>query len=528
MEQSNRLSDPDEIRRLVNEQVEAERSQYMASGDRDGPETSGVSSISREAITDALSRNEDGDASLYVELHHDLFCYDTAANLWYRYGPHHWRNDVLNDAMRGIDDVIEVYLQEAARLSWAQVNAIRSGRSEEAIAIGKSRSDFLKRIAVLQTITRKEHVLELARTGTDSLAISGEEWDRDPWLLGVQNGVIDLKTGELRPGKQQDYIKTLSPVNYYGLDTPSPMWSQFISDIFENNQDLAIYIQRLLGYGLTGLTNYHVWPIFYGPQGRNGKGTMIETVKLVLGDLAHKTRSEMLLQARFPPTRGSADADTLAFRGKRIIWASETNEGQSVNTSLIKELTGADTLNARAPYGKRAVEFSPTHLLILLTNNRPKAPADDDPLWDRIHLIPFNIRYVDDPRAPNERPADHDLPEKLKAELPGILAWLVKGCLQWQEKGLAPPDIVKMSTLEYRHDEDEVEQFIDEICVRNEDAFESTGKLFNAYKQWLSAPGKELSMKKFSNQLVAKGFRRDDEGRHTIFHRIGIKAETEV
>ncbi len=369
-----------------------------------------------------------------MELHRGSFCHDSAANLWYRYGPHHWRNDVLNDAMRGIDGVIEVYLQEAARLAWAQENALRSGRIEEAKAIGDERTTFLARVNKLQTITRKEHVLELARTGTDSLAISGEEWDRDPWLLGVQNGVIDLQTGELRPGRQQDFIKTVSPVNYDGLDTPAPKWRQFISDIFENNQHLADYIQRLLGYGITGLTNYHVWPIFYGPQGRNGKGTMIETVKLVLGGLAHKTRSEVLLQSRYAPTRGSADADTLAFRGKRIIWASETNEGRSVNTSLIKELTGADTLNARPPYGKRPVEFTPTHLLILLTNNRPKAPAGDDALWDRTHLIPFNVRFVDDPHAPNERPADHDLPEKLKAELSGILAWMVRWMSGMAEK----------------------------------------------------------------------------------------------
>lgn len=144
-------------------------------------------------------------------------------------------------------------------------------------------------------------------------------------------------------------------------------------------------------------------------------------------------------------------------------------------------------------------------------------------------MIPFNVRYVDDPRAPNERPADHDLPEKLKAEAPGILAWLVRGCLQWQQiKKLAPPDIVKMSTSEYRHNEDDIEQFIDDFCDRNDGSCESTGELFNAYKKWHSdngmMPGKELSMKKFSHRLVDKGFRRDDEGRHTIFHGIEIKA----
>ncbi|MEN6318650.1 MAG: phage/plasmid primase, P4 family [Syntrophaceae bacterium] len=386
--------------------------------------------------------------------------------------------------------------------------------------IEKTRNAILKRITALQTVKRKKYVLELARTGEDSLAIRGDEWDKDPMSLGVLNGVIDLRTGELRPGRPDDFMKTIAPTLFQGLYFPAPIWERFISDIFDSDQELIAYIQRLLGYGITGLTNYHIIPIFYGLQGRNGKGTIFETLKIVLGDLIHKTRSEVLLESRYAPARGAADADTLAFRGKRIIWASETEDDRSLNAARIKELVGGDTLNARAPYGKRPIEFSPSHLLILLTNNRPKVPADDDALWDRLHLIPFNVRFVDNPQAPNERPADHNLLEKLKSESSGILAWLIKGCLAWQREGLNPPESVKIATSEYRNDEDEIRQFLADEKIFEMSESVSVGLFHSKYSTWHKEnglTGQPMSMKKISRRLVNMGFRRDDSGRNVVF-----------
>jgi putative DNA primase/helicase len=384
-----------------------------------------------------------------------------------------------------------------------------------------------KRILALQTVARKEYVLKLARTGENSLAIRGDEWDKDEMLLGVQNGVIDLKTGELRPGKPDDYIKTAAPCRYYGLDYTAPTWERFLAEIFGNDKELVNYVQRLLGYGITGKSNNHKLPIFWGPQGRNGKGTILETLKFVLGELIHKTRAEALMTSRYPPPRGAADADTIAFRGKRIIWASETGDGKALDAERIKELSGGDTLNARAPYGKRSVEFSPTHLLILLTNNRPKAPAQDDALWDRLHLVPFNLRYIDDPRESNERLVDHDLPEKLKKEAPGIMAWLVRGCLQWQQIGLAPPEIVKATTKEYRKDEDEIRQFIADICDRVGNENIPVKRLHEMYRTWhheMGLTGEPMSMKKLSPRIVSLGYERNDTGRIVYFKGIGSRA----
>ncbi|HNZ29833.1 MAG TPA: phage/plasmid primase, P4 family, partial [Candidatus Goldiibacteriota bacterium] len=343
----------------VNYQIEAERVKLTQEQKPAAP-----SNITLEALED----NEDGDARLYIEQNKGCYLYDVAACRWYVWKDHYWIKDYLNEAAKAVDDVIDLYAEEAQRQAWQRLQNEKGGKTEEAKKHKELEDTLLKRIRSLQTVTRKENVLTLARTGRDSLANAGDQWDQKPWLLACLNGVINLKTGTLEPGNPDDYLKTVAPVEYQGIDTPAPVFEHFIFEIFDGNQDLILFIQKLFGYGITGLTNYHVYPIFHGPQGRNGKGTLLEVIKYILGELAYKTRSETLLESRHTLQRGSADADTLAFKGKRIVWTSETTDTRKLNAARIKELCGGDTLNARAVYGRDPVEFAPTHLLILLTN----------------------------------------------------------------------------------------------------------------------------------------------------------------
>ena len=503
----------------IDNKVEQERRTYAPEPEEN---MAGQTAFSSDRILEALKRNEDGDAELFVELNRGRLVYDAASGRWYVFQEHYWKIDALNEAMRAIDEVVEVYVLEAKRQGWQRLQAQKDGKNDETEKIKSIVEDLHKRIKDLLTVRRKKNVLELARTGADSLAIRGGEWDRDPWLLGCQNGVIDLKTGELRPGRPDDYIKTIAPVEYLGLDTPAPTWERFITEISGQNAGLPEYFQRLFGYGITGLTNWHVCPIFEGPDGRNGKGTLLETVKYTLGDLAYKTRAEILLESRSTPGRGSADADTLAFRGKRIIWASETNPGRTVNASRIKELVGGDTLNARAVYGRDPVEFHPSHLLILLTNSRPKAPADDAALWERIHLVPFHVRFVDAPQGPNERKADHDLSIKLQAEASGILSWMIRGCLEWQREGLNPPECLRAATAEYREDEDVLKHFIDERCLLRPDLVVRAKPFYENYQQWAGEMGHTpLSSVNFGKQMK-KRFKYDEDRKGVFYQGVGL------
>ena len=222
---------------------------------------------------------------------------------------------------------------------------------------------------------------------------------------------------------------------------------------------MIAFIHRLFGYATTGHTREHRLPIFYGEDGRNGKTTLFETVRNVFGDdLCISIPADTLMDThRFGD---STQPFLYELRGERLAYASESKDGQKLNLGLIKQLTGGDTLNVRTLY-TRPVRFQPTHKIMLLTNHRPIIPADDPATWDRILLIPMVVRFVDHPTQPNGRQKE-DLREKLNAEASGILAWLVRGNLEWRKQGLNPPASVQVATEAYREEEDILTLFISE------------------------------------------------------------------
>ena len=473
-----------------------------------------ASGLTHDLVLDCLYSNEDGDAKIFQSLYRDRYIYDHGAALWAEWAVHYWEDDETENTYKAIEGVIDIYQIALEKEKALEKEAEAAEDKEEVEKHMKIQETLNGRIRTLQSAARKRNVLWLAGIGT---GLTGREWDRDPWLFACENGVLDLRTGTLRPGQQNDYIKTATDI-LYDPQAESPTWDQFLDEIFEN-ENLILYVQRLFGYGLTGLKQEHVLPILWG-DGRNGKGTFLETLKLVMGDLAHKTRAEVLLDTGKQKSSGSADADVIAFRGKRLIWASETSEGERLNVGKIKELVGGDTLNARAPYGRRVVEFEPTHLLCMITNSRPYAPASDFALWERIHLIPFTLSFVDNPKKKNERAVNKKLPEQLKSELPGILAWLVKGCLYWQERGLDPPEMVKNATSKYQEENDLIGDFIAECCVLDENSATQAGPLYSEYKDWAEGLGhKPINGTRFGKEMKK---RFDNEKRKNRVFYIGI------
>lgn len=192
----------------------------------------------------------------------------------------------------------------------------------------------------------------------------------------------------------------------------------------------------------------------------------------------------------------------MALRGKRLVWASETDEGRKLNAGRVKWLVGGDTLVGRSPFGKREVTFQPTHTLMMLTNFRPRVEPSDNALWERIHLVEFKISFVDRPVGPNQRVRDKNLLTVLKEEASGIMAWLVAGFYEWQDKGLMPPPQIISATGAYRKAEDLIEQFFDECCVIKEGAFCRGGKIFEAYQGWCDERGVKSRRKKFYEKLT--------------------------
>jgi putative DNA primase/helicase len=274
-----------------------------------------------------------------------------------------------------------------------------------------------------------------------------------------------------------------------------------------------------MGYSLIGSVIEHILPIFWG-SGRNGKDTLIQTISHVLGPLVKPIDVELLLDKKSFRSDGSASPDIIDLWGRRLVWASETNQTRKLNAGMVKKLTGGNILTARPLYANDYVTFHPSHTPILITNHRPHAPAGDYALWQRIHLVPFQMAFVDDPKEKNERQRDPHLPEKLKAESAEILKWLVDGCLEYQEQGLNPPDCVMDATKEYRQDEDTIGQFIDERCEIRENAEIKASELYAAYKEWCEK-GKyyTFNQKRFGSEIKS----RFDSYKPKAVHYIGIK-----
>lgn len=480
--------------------------------------------LSSKKILDSLERDEDGDASIFIHLNRGKHCFDHSANAWFNFNKNYWEEDRINQVTANMQGPIDTYIGEARRQGRLRDKAEEKKQMEAAERHKKIQDALYKRGRKLHTAKRKEQVLKLAAAGEDSLGIRGDEWDSDPLVLGCRNGVVDLKTGDRRDGLPGDFIKTVASAEWKGIDAPRPKWKRFLNEIFSEDSKLIDYVQKLYGYGITGLSRLHIIVFLWG-IGRNGKGTLTETIKYVMGDLAYKAESELLLDAKYPRQSGAPNSGILALRGKRIVTASETGQGQRLNAPKIKEIVGGDTLNARAPYGKRHVEFTPSHLLLLLTNNKPQAPANDFALWQRIHLVPFNISFVREPKKPNERKLDIELPEKLKEEASGILAWLVEGCLKWQAEGLEPPESVKNATQAYRAEEDLIGHFLSSCCIITEIAETKAGDMYKAYRRWCEENGhKPWNQTRFGTDMKGR-FDSDESRRHVYYLGVRLDAQ---
>jgi putative DNA primase/helicase len=512
----------EEIRAEADRIIEAERRTYAPEPEPERePEAEPIPSAD---VLQALQRNEDGDAALFIRLHGGRLVYDHAAGQWFTWAGHHWEVDTTEKALAGVAEVADVYVIEMARQGWARAGAEKAGQTKTANEAKEIETLLARRVRDLRTIKRKHAVLHLARAGADTLGITGDEWDGDPRSLPVLNGVLDLRTGDFRNGDPSDYFKTFAPIPWEGMKAPRPTWEAFLLSTFGGDAELVSFMGRLLGYAITGQTTEAVSPILWG-AGRNGKTVLLQAVGDVLGpDLAGPIESEMLLESRFTRQSGGPSSDLLHLRGRRLAWTSETNENRRINSGKVKLLSGGDLITGRAPFGKRQITFRPTHKIFLLTNHRPKADAQDMALWARVLLIPFEMVFVTkpNPAKSNERLADLDMAEKLRAEGPGILAWLVNGCLEWQRIGLSPPESVMAATKKYQESEDTIKTFLQDRCTEGATLSVRAGAFYTAYKTWTEGNGEQPVTGKKFGQFMTEAYDSTKKGTGKVYLRVDI------
>jgi putative DNA primase/helicase len=363
-----------------------------------------------------------------------------------------WRLDESDAVMQLAGSTARAILNEAS--------TIDEKRARDAM-IGWARTS--------ESAPRLRAMVELARSNSN-LIVRSHELDADPFLLNCQNGTLDLRTGQLRPHTRGDHLTKLAPVRY-DPDAACPTWLAFLDRIFAGDQGLVDFMQSALGYSLSGLTEEQAIFILYG-GGANGKSTLLETIRAILGDYATNADARTFLTRHGDGPRN----DLARLDGARFVSAAETGEGHRLDEVLVKQATGGEPITARYLYGEH-FEYVPQFKLFLATNHRPEIRNGDYGIWRRVRLVPFNVTI-----PPSEQ--DRRLRDKLSAELPGILAWAVRGFQRQQAHGLGWPTAVREATATYQLDMDPLRDFIEDCCDLDQSAWTRTSDIWETYIAW--------------------------------------------
>jgi putative DNA primase/helicase len=335
----------------------------------------------------------------------------------------------------------------------------------------------------------------------------GKGWDADPMLLGVANGVLDLRTGKLRSPTRQDQVTKRSPLAFDPY-AKCVRWRQFLGEVFGDDTELIRFIQKAVGYTLTGSVEEHCLFALHG-TGRNGKTTFLEVLLHLVGDYGIDLPFSNLEIKHYPIGEG------VNLPGARFAKSVETRRGGQLDEGRVKSWTGGDTISIR-PLHRNVFAFQPTHKLWLAFNHKPEIKDASPGMWSRIRLIPFE-------RSFEKYQADKKLTEKLKAEASGILNWALEGCAAWQTESLGTPVAVEKATGEYEQESDILAPFIAGCCEADVCFSVPFGELWEAYKKHCGTSTRAMSQKEFSERLDEKGFKSTRSGHERIRVRTGLR-----
>jgi putative DNA primase/helicase len=454
----------------------------------DGPIWGAVPEIAKEAkqlhrLNADVAFSEDGLALEFSARHAGALRYVAMWGSWLHWSGQQWQRErtlkVYDEARNVCRDAVE-----------------RGGEAKRLLSA--------KTVAAIETLARSDR----------RHATTAEVWDADPWPLNTPGGIVDLKTGDLLPHDPLQYLTKIAAVEPGG---DCRNWLKFLHEITAGHTELQAFLQRVVGYALTGSTREHALFFAYG-TGANGKGVFLNTVAAIVGDYAKTAPMET-----FTATLGDRHPTELAgLMGARLVVAQETEGGKRWAESKIKAMTGGDPIAARF-MRQDFFEFVPQFKLLIAGNHKPGLRGVDEAIRRRFYLIPFTVTI-----PPEKR--DKDLFEKLRSEWPGILQWMIEGCLAWRRDGLNPPALVREATQAYLEAEDALAQWLDECCGSDPVYVERTTALFASWKTWAEAAGEFAgSQKRFSKALEDRGFTRDHESRsrQAIFRGLALRHDHE-
>jgi putative DNA primase/helicase len=415
------------------------------------------------------------NAERLVALFGDDLRYVHAWKAWLVWDGRRWAVDDTGAALRRASDTARLMLKEAldtyGERSKELVLAPKDEKAQKAEKAARAGVAWALRS---QSVQRLGAMLDIARS-FERIAIRHEELDADPWVLNVANGVIDLRTGRLLPHDRARLLTKMADVAFNPKAT-CPAWTRFLGACMGGKEDLTTFLARMVGYALTGDTGEHALFFLFG-DGRNGKSTFLTTLAAVLGAYATAAPRGMLF-------RSGADrhpTELTCLHGARFVSCAEIEQGKAFDEALVKDLTGGDTITARR-MNQDFWSFRPSHKLFIAGNHKPVVRGDDDGIWRRLRLVPWLVQV-----APED--VDRGLADKLRAEAAGILAWAVRGCLDWQKNGLGEPRAVLEATASYREESDPLGDFFVERLVFEPGTKTPRALIRGAYDAWAKENG---------------------------------------
>ena len=464
-----------------------------------GAPESPEAAINRERLSRLRGFNltDAGNAEAFDLLHGHRFRYDHTRGCWMFWNGCYWGVDETGEAERAALQTVRQRLLAGALIQDKEDRKAHMGWAVE------SESTFRIRamLASAQTIR--------------TLATTTADYDRDPFLSTVGNGTLNLRKGVLGSFNPDDLVTRATRVRYVP-DACCKRWIQFLHEVFAADVELIGFVQRAVGYSLTGDTREQVLFVLHG-GGANGKSTFLETLLKLVGTHGAITSFATFLVHQSP---GTPRNDIAQLHGARLVKATESQKQALLDEATVKEVTGGDSISARFLFHE-FFSFRPQFKIWLATNHRPTIRGTDDAIWRRIRLIPFNQQFMGKRR-------DSKLQEKLESELSGILAWAVQGCLEWQRVGLGNAPVVESATLDYRHESDPTGRFLNERCTNQADDATSGQGLFEAYVHWCAENGeKPEANNSFAKALSERGIHKKRTKKGARYVGVGLRPRVE-
>lgn len=439
--------------------------------------------------------NDAGRAEQFIDRVRDCVRFVPAWNQWLVWECGYWRPDESGEITRLVVEHSRQLLRECYDILNERD---RANAAKAAIAMGNA-----DRIA---------NTLKLAKCDSRIVA-SHKRLDAEPFLLGVQNGTIELRTGTFREGQRADLITKRAGVEYVA-GAQCPRWIAFLREVLRNDAELIAYVQKLTGYTLTGDVSAQLFPFLFG-SGKNGKSVFTEVLQKLMGDYAKRAPQNLLTDS----INGREPSGEIArLQGARLVIGSETAEGGRLAESRIKDLTGGDTMTGRFLYAE-SFDFKPCLKLWMFGNHKPEIRGTDEGIWRRVRLVPFTVQIPEERRDPH-------LTQTLIAELPGILLWAIEGTRRWMAEGLATPRVVSEASAEYRAEEDTLGDFLHDETEEAAGVVTPFPAMYERYCSWAERNGFKravLTSRKLVKRLKERGLPCGRRGKAHHWEAISLR-----